>query len=379
MNLYFRREPARGQDSDQLSVTSHQLMIEPRFYCGGSSTPVPTDPNVAAASGSAADAANYPFKAQIDALAQTGGSGTINGTWYNFSGLGTADQNSAVSNQMAQAMLDIQKNYGPAYVTQRLADLQQSDPTGYAARKQLFDKIIADSQANPNRPMATDLQTQVASLLGQGSNLTTGPNSETEQVQQGVRGQQVSNGIYLGNAPASQEASAIVNAGDAQQQQRQTTAATFLNSGVSPEDVTYRRVQQSLSNLGNAIAGQTPEAQFASLSGAQGGAAPFNTGNVQSPSINPNAALQGLQNASQIYSGQVNWNNAQVNPWSVGLSTSANTLGALKSVGAFGSQAAPVTSTMGGFGSTPATSDFGATASGASATAADYAAGMVPG
>ena len=299
------------------------------------------DPNKAAVAGAVSDVANYPFKAQIDALAQMGGKATINGKQYDFTGLGNADQNAKVSDQMAQAMLDIQKNYGSQYVTQRLAGLKQSDPTGYAARQQLFDKIISDAQANPDRPMAQDTQNQVMSLLGQGSNLSTGAGSETEAVQQGVRGQQLKNGIFLGNAPASAEATALVNAGDQQQTQRQQQALGFLQSGVSPEDVSYRRIQQSLSNLGNAINGQTPTAEFASLSGAQGGAAPFQTGNTQLPTLNPNAALQGQQNAASIYSGNVNWSANQANPWTTGLSTAANSLGAFKSLGSFNGGGAP--------------------------------------
>ena len=149
----------------------------------------------------------------------------------------------------------------------------------------------------------------------------------------------MANGIYLGDAPASQEASAVINAGDQQQQQRQQQALNFLQSGVSPEDVTYRRVQQSLSNLGNAINGQTPEAQFQSLSGAGQEAAPFNPGGVQSPSINTNSSLQGLQNAADIYSGNVNWADNQANPWTVGLSSLANGASILNNSGAFGSAA----------------------------------------
>jgi hypothetical protein len=293
------------------------------------------DPNKAAQAGAIADLSNFPFKQQIDALAQMGGKATINGQTYDFTGLGNAAVDNKVSDQMAQAMLDIQKNYGPAYIKQRLADLQQSDPTGYAARKQMFDKILADAQANPDRPMAADTQKQITDLLSQGSNLTTGPNSETEAVQQGVRGQQVANGIYLGNAPASQEATAIVNAGDQMQQERQQKALGFLQSGVSPEDVTYRRIQQSLSNLGSAINGTSPVAQFSSLSGAQTGAAPFAPGNVQSPSLNPNAALNGMQNAADIYSGKVNWAASQANPWTTGLATATNAYSALNNAGAF--------------------------------------------
>jgi len=334
-------------------------------------TPSIPDPNKAAQAGAIQDVANYPFKAQIDALAQMGGKATINGKTYDFTGLGNADQNAKVSSQMAQTMLDLQKNYGGAYVAQRIADLKQSDPTGYAARAQLFDKILADSQANPNRPMSADLQNQVTNLLGQGSNLSTGPGSETEAVQQGVRGNQVANGIFLGNAPTNQEASAIVNTGDQMQTQRQQKALGFLQSGVSPEDVTYRRIQQSLSNLGNAISGTTPEAQFSSLSGAQSGAAPFTTGTVSSPSMNPNAALNGMQNAADIYSGNVNWANTQANPWTTGLSTGINALSAANSMGLF-RPSAPVVSPVAGMG-------YGSTPTGAPATAANYASGAVAG
>lgn len=292
-----------------------------------------TDPNKAAIAGAVQDTGDYPFNSYIDALSQMGGNANIGGTNYDFTGLGTAEQNATISSQMAQALQDIQNNYGSQYVQQRLADLQQADPTGYAARSQMFNKIISDAQANPDRPMATDLQNQVQSLLAQGSNLTTGPGSETEAVQQGVRGQQLANGIFLGNAPTNQEASAVVNAGDQMQQQRQQQALGFLGSGVSPEDVSYTRVQQSLSNLGNAINGQTPEAQFGSLSGAESGAAPFNTSGYTAAGMNPNAGLNGMQNAASIYSGNVNWQTQQANPWTVGLSTLGNMAGASKSMG----------------------------------------------
>jgi hypothetical protein len=299
------------------------------------SSPSIPDPNKAAQAGAIADLSNYPFKAVIDALAQMGGKATINGKTYDFTGLGNAAQDYKISDQMAQTLLDIQKNYGSDYIKQRLADLKQSDPTGYAARQQMFSKILADADANPDRPMAEDTQKQVLDLLGQGSNLTTGSGSQTEAVQQGVRGKQIRNGIMLGNAATNEEASALVNAGDQMQQERQQKALGFLNSGISPEDVTYRRIQQSLSNLGNAINGTSPTAQFASLSGAQTGAAPFNAGNVQTPTLNQNAALQGMQEASQLYSGQVNWANSQANPWTAGLSTAANGISALNQMGAF--------------------------------------------
>jgi hypothetical protein len=307
------------------------------------SSPSIPDPNAAAVAGALAQAGTFPFQQYIDYLAQTGGSANIGGTNYNFTGLGNAQQNAALSQVMLPAELQIQQQYGPQYTALASQNLQQANPQAVAARQQEFNNIISNAQTTPNRPMATDLQNQILALTGMGSNLTTGPNSETEAVQQGVRGQQVANGIYLGNAPASQEATAVVNAGDQQQQQRQQQGLDFLQSGVSPEDVTYRRVQQSLSNLGNAINGQTPEAQFQSLSGAAAGAAPFSGAGVQGAQMNTNGGLQGLQNAAEIYSGNVNWADNQANPWTVGLSSLSgaasilNNSGALSNNGLFGS------------------------------------------
>lgn len=300
------------------------------------SSPSIPDPNAAAVAGALAQAGTFPFQQYIDYLAQTGGASNIGGANYNFTGLGNAQQNAALTQAMLPAELNIQQQYGPAYIQQALANLQQANPTAVAARQQEFNNIISNAQTTPDRPMATDLQNQILALTGLGSNLTTGPNSETEAVQQDARGPQVASGIYLGNAPAAREAAAVVNAGDQQQQQRQRQALDFLQSGVSPEDVTYRRVQQSLSNLGNAINGQTPEAQFQSLSGAANGAAPFNAASVQGAQMNTNGGLQGLQNAAEIYSGNVNWAENQANPWTVGLSSLANSASILNSSGVFG-------------------------------------------
>lgn len=243
-----------------------------------------------------------------------------------FTGLGQADVQSQMNAQMAQVLLDIQKNYGADYITQRLADLKQSDPTGYAARQQLFDKILADSKANPDRPLADDLQNSINDELSKGGQLT---GKEQEQVQQGVRGSQLKNGIFLGNAPTEQEAGAVEGAGEQLQTQRQEQAQSYLQSGVSPEDVQYRNIQQSLSNLGAFVNGQTPTAQFGSISGAQNGAAPFSLAQANSAGINTGAAeANGVNNAFSIYNAQ----SSQANPFLAGLSTGASTYGALNQI-----------------------------------------------
>lgn len=275
------------------------------------------DPNVAAISGAVADVQNYPFQYQIEALARTGGRANIGGRVYDFTGLGEADNARVMSDRMAQTLLDIQRNYGADFIRQRLASLEQSDPEGFAARRQLFDRILADSERNPNRPLAEETQGLITDLLQQGGQLT---DRQKEEVQQGVRGQQLRRGIYLGNAPASQEATAVTQAGEQMRGAREAQALQFQTSGISPEDVEYRRIQQSLQNLGAFMSGQTPTAQFGGLSAAGNGAAPFTTGGPMNVHTNPNAALQGIQNANAIYSGNVNWANSQVNPFVAGIS-----------------------------------------------------------
>src|SRR5579862_1588898 len=287
------------------------------------SSPSVPNPNTAAIQGATQNIENFPFQDVINALSQLGGSATVNGQNYDFSGLGAAQNASVMSNEMAQTLLGIQQNFGPQYVQQSLQDLQQSDPVGYAARQQLFDQIQQEAQqAPPNGQMSQDLQTLVNNQLSQAGQLTTGPGGELEQVQQGVRGQQAANGITLGNAAATQEADAVEQAGQQQQQQVQSIANQYESAGISPEDIQYRQIQQALGNLGAFQNNQTPEAEFSSLSGAQGGAAPFNTGGYSNQAgINTESALQGILNANQLYSGQVNWAQSQINPWTAGLST----------------------------------------------------------
>lgn len=292
------------------------------------SKPKIPDPNQAAAAGAIADVENFPFQYIVDAVAKTGGKYTdpVTGQVFDFSGLGDADNAAVVSDQMAQTLLDIQKQYGGDYVKQRLKDLQQSDPTGYAARKQLFDRIMADADAHPDRPLAQDTQDLITQELQKGGQLDK---RETQQVQEGVRGGQVKRGIMLGNAPAQAETAALINASDQVKQQRQAQGAAFLQSGVSPEDVTYRRIQQSLANLGAFVNNETPEAQFGQLSGAQAGAAPFTSTGAPAAALNPNAAAQGISNAFAIYNNQL----SQGNPWLMAASTGVNTFSTLNNLG----------------------------------------------
>lgn len=284
-------------------------------------TPTIPDPNAAAVAGAQADLELFPFQYQINSLAKMGGKGRINGVDYDFSGLGDADVSAAMSEKMAETMLALQQEYGPEFVKQRLAELKAADPTGYAARQQLFDRIMADAEANPNRPMNQALQDAVQGELSKAGKLDA---RQIQEVQQGVRGKQIGRGIILGNAAASEEANALVGASEQLRDQRQQQASGFLNSGVSPEDVQYRQIQQALSNLGAFTNGQTPTAQFGAVSSAANGAAPLWTGSQNQASTNGNATAQGMQDALSLYSSQMNWANSQVNPWMAGIAGAAS-------------------------------------------------------
>jgi len=280
--------------------------------CG--STPQAPNYGKVAKAGIEADLATYPNTYLINAAAATGGKVNVGGQTYDFTGLGDVDTAAQISDRMAQTLLDIQRETSGQRIAQRLAELQVADPEGYAARKQLFDLILASAAAAPDRPLATELQGAVLDELGKSGALD--PRAR-EQVQGAVRGKQIRQGIILGNAPAAEESAAMVAAADDARSRRQAAAENFLATGVSPEDVEYRRFQQSLANLGAFTSGTTPIAQFRNLAGAQNLTTPY------AAPANPAAFSQdfGARDAAAIYSGQVNWAANQVNPWMAGIST----------------------------------------------------------
>ena len=293
----------------------HSLFIEPRCYKSGS---VP-NPNAAAAAGIQQTEANYPFSYLVNAISQTGGNATLTNPEgkpqnYDFTGLGTAEVGNQVSGQMAQVLLDLQNQYGGAYIAQRLADLKQSDPTGYASYGQLFDKIQQEAaQQPPDMPLSQATQAGIQDLLQKSNTLTP---AEQTQVAQRSNAGNLSTGVYLGNAPAQVNATNAVKAVDAQNAAAQGEASRFLSSGVSPSDVQYRKTQQDMANLGAFINGQNPVAEFSSLSGAQSGAAPANNTGYQTPTMNVGqAAGQGMSQANTLYG----INQQQANPYLAGL------------------------------------------------------------
>lgn len=274
-----------------------------------------------------ADLETYPTRYLVDAAARSGQRVSVGGKEYDFTGLGQADTVGAMSDQMAQTLLEIQRGMGPQLIEQRLRQLQQADPEGYAARRQLFDQIVADAKANPDRPIAENLQQSIVGELQNAGRLDA---KQTQEVQNQVRNSQVGKGNYLGNAAIAQEARGVVGASEQQRSKQQAQALDFLNSGVTPEDIEYRRMQQAIGNLTNFANSTTPTAQFQGLSGAGNQSVPFWGGGQSNVVTNPNAAQQGANNALGIYSNQLNWSNQQANPWLAGISTGASTFGAMQ-------------------------------------------------
>jgi hypothetical protein len=283
------------------------------------------DPTVAATQGIQQQAALYPFDYLVNSLSQTGGDATLTNPAtgqpqdYNFTGLGNAEVQNQVSSQMAQVLLGIQQNYGPAYIAQSLKDLQQADPTGYAAYGQLFDKIQQDISKNPpDQPLSESTQAAINNVLKSSASLSP---TEQTQVGQQTGSQNASTGILLGNAPEQVGATNAVNALDQQQSSAQNEAAKYLSQGVTPSDIQFRTTQQNLADLGAFINGQTPTAEFSSLSGAQGGAAPTPNTGYQTPTLNEaQGAQSGINNANSLYGIAAQYQQSQANPYLAGLS-----------------------------------------------------------
>lgn len=283
--------------------------------CCGSDPPQPPDPATQERESQLASLRSLPTQRLVDVAARTGGKVTVNGHVYDFSGMGDADVAKQYADAMAAAQLSDRQEFSGPQIEERLKELQLSNPEGVAMRQQYYNQILDDLNTSPDRPNAEALQKSILDDLNKGSTLDP---QVARELHNTVLNKQIGQGNYSGNAAGSEEARATVKAGEDQLAQRQQRALAFLSSGTSPEDVQYRREQQGLSNLGSFLTGETPEAQFGQLSGAQNGAVPFY--NYTPAGANPNASAQGQQYGQNIYNGRFNFANGQVNPWLAGLS-----------------------------------------------------------
>ncbi|MEW6303493.1 MAG: hypothetical protein AB1705_08490 [Verrucomicrobiota bacterium] len=300
----------------------------------------PPPPNFAAATREAviADMETLGDRRRLDAAARLGTTGRVQvGSTggvpdykeYDFTGLGDADIAAVNADKFASAILDIQKKYGAEFTAEALKQLEQADPEGVAARKQLFEKIQTQIGEDRERPLADELQRQIQAELEAGGKLDE---QSAREFTQAVRRGQAARGNMLGDAATFQEAAEVGNQAEARRTARQQKALAFLTSGATPEDVTYRKDQQDMANLGAFLSGATPQAQFSQLSGAQNGAAPFVAGPA-GPTVNPNAQNLGYGAEAQRYGAFTNWYSQQVNPWVAGITLVNNTISAVRGGG----------------------------------------------
>jgi hypothetical protein len=239
-----------------------------------------------------------------------------------FAGQSQADIQGQLESQLAGGQLATEQQYDPQFIAQDLAEEQQANPQGVTARGDLYGDIQSQLQNPPQSPVANALEKDVSGQVAAGSGLSP---EEQALLDQAVSGSNPS-------VPGSNFTNDLTS-GFAGQQRAETNAGAgtqLLASGETPEDIQYRANQQDIANLAEFYGGQTPQAQFKSLTGAQTGATPIAQG-APLPSFPGTAGNLGESAAITNYGQQ----QSQENPWMTGLSA---TLGAANVAGAAGFQ-----------------------------------------
>lgn len=242
-----------------------------------------------------------------------------------FSGMGDADVQSELARQTASLELANQQQYGVPFAQLQRQQLELSDPLGFQAREKLHDELVARdqaAQAGGPHPVADELGGQVLDTLQRGRGLSPAAQDIVNQVmaERGGAGGGVTADIQkeLEQGPQAEQ----------RLQQAQQGALGFLSSGATPEDVNYRRREQSIADIGRFLGGASPVAQFGALSGAQRGTTPqFASPNLIG--VDQGAGAAGQQGALSNYSGQVRNATTQVNDWFAGLSSLMHGAGAI--------------------------------------------------
>lgn len=246
-----------------------------------------------------------------------------------FTGMGEADVQGSLARQYADMITDLGDKYGVAFIEEARKQLELSDPEGTAARSKMSSMIDDQINRQPDRPVADLLDRQVGDQLQSGRKLDAISRDVLDSsVQDAIR----SRGGTMAGADFADPLQTGL-AGEQRLQSGMQKAAGWLSSGATPEDVAFRREQQNLANLGAFMGGRTPQAEFANLSGAQQGAAPFNTGGAQLPRMDQNAGAASQQFAMNNYQTQTAGQLGQANPWMAGLSGMFSMSSALGSAG----------------------------------------------
>ncbi len=231
-----------------------------------------------------------------------------------FTGYGDADIQGRLAKEMAKIQLDLQDKYGADFIAEAKKQQEQADPEGTAARKLLASEInrMEEERKTRTRPVASGLDSQILDELQSGTALGDDQTSAIAQVLKN-RGDTT---IGTGDVASELETGP---AGEARKDARLQKALSFLSSGQTPADASYRDEQQSLANMANFLSGRTPQSEFGRLAGAQQGASPMPQG-PSSPGVDPNMQGNSNQAALQSYGQGIRATANNVNPWFAGLS-----------------------------------------------------------
>lgn len=253
--------------------------------------PQPAAPDYAAASREAveADIETLPERRMIEQAARLGKKVTLpDGTVVDFTGMGEAELgreqariNAETAGMTAESILNIQKKYGAEFGAEALKRIEEADPTGMQARRELASKVLEEMRL--------------------GSKISPQAERETEQA---IRGAQAARGNILGTSAIAKEVLGKYELGEKLKQQR-------------------------LSNVAAYVMGTPLTAQYQTLSGAQQGTAPYAPVAYQpGTTLTPGIGQAGAQYAASIYGTQAGLygqqlqytaNTMQENPWLQGL------------------------------------------------------------
>ena len=287
-----------------------------------------------------------------------------------FTGLGDIDITRAETDallgmvpQMTEAQLDNLITYGPQFVAEQRAQMQQLDPEGFGLREEFAGRLrdgegtaeeltaglaapayeevgaipeLADAEMTSAGRL--ELETQLADQLLRGEQLAP---EQQRMLEQGVRRAAAARGQALGAGSGLREAIAKLEGGMQLGQQRRGEYLGFLGSGQAQSDVANRLAQQNFANTMQRVQqiNQARGAGFAAdqqVTGTQMAGRQQDVGNIQSLlGLQPVAAQAGLmagmqQGASPFAAPQMERG--------MGLDPNAAGLGAGFAQGVFGTQ-----------------------------------------
>lgn len=251
-----------------------------------------------------------------------------------FTGFGDADVQAKMARQMADIQAELSRKYGQQFVDEARKQQEMADPQGVAARRMLASEInrIESERQNAQRPVADRMDAQILQELQAGRGITPEASAAAADI---VRRRAESGSGGNVDLAGIEEELTTGPRGQQRLQERLQKAMGWLSSGATPEDVDYRRRQQSMANMANFLSGRTPTAEFGALSGAQRGATPM----AQGPALvgmNPNIQQFGQQAGIQQLNVAANQAANNVNPWFAGIAGLLKAGGAAAGGGAFG-------------------------------------------